>query len=209
MTCDLSTAGNPRPDVSEMVSWTRVRRLMKACLEQHPQCLEPNSANLPETFRVIDVAQRCLIEKAQCGFVALSYVWGQDVDKSTVARKNNIEELRVPGNLSPDKLPQTLEDAIHVCEQLQERYLWIDRLCIIQDDPEDKALQIKAMDKIFSAARFVIVAAYGDGVNFGIRGIGRARWVTQISVDLPEMTATNHVHESMWDVLAVWRKRAW
>jgi hypothetical protein len=125
---------------------------MKACLEEHPQCKHSDSVDLPEGFRVIDVTRRCLIGKSQCDFVALSYVWGPDVDQSSVTCKSNIEELEVPGSLSPARLPQTLEDAIRVCEQLQERYLWIDRLCIIQDDTEDKARQIKAMDKIFSAA---------------------------------------------------------
>jgi hypothetical protein len=192
-----------------MVSWTRIRRLMETCFEQHPQCKHSDSVDLPEGFRVIDVTRRCLIEMSQCDFVALSYVWGEDMDESSVTFKSNIEELEVAGSLSPARLPQTLEDAMRVCEQLQERYLWIDRLCIIQDDTEDKARQIKAMDKIFSAARFVIVAAYGDGVNFGLPGISRPRWVTQMSVDLPEVTVTNCVHENIGEDMAVWRTRAW
>jgi hypothetical protein len=145
---------------------------------------------------------------SQCDFVALSYVWGEGMDESSVTCKSNIEELEVAGSLSPARLPQTLEDAMRVCEQLQERYLWIDRLCIIQDDTEDKARQIKAMDKIFSAARFVIVAAYGDGVNFGLPGISRPRLITQITIDLPAMTVTNHVRDKL-DDMAVWRTRAW
>jgi hypothetical protein len=191
-----------------MVSWTRIRRLMKACLEEHPQCKHSDSVDLPEGFRVIDVTRRCLIEMSQCDFVALSYVWGEGMDESSVTCKSNIEELEVAGSLSPARLPQTLEDAMRVCEQLQERYLWIDRLCIIQDDTEDKARQIKAMDKIFSAARFVIVAAYGDGVNFGLPGISRPRLITQITIDLPAMTVTNHVRDKL-DDMAVWRTRAW
>jgi hypothetical protein len=182
---------------------------MKTCLEEHPYCKDSDSIDLPERLRVIDVTRRCLIEKSQCDFVALSYVWGPDVDQSTVTYKSNVEELEGPGSLSPARLPQTLEDAMRVCEQLQERYLWVDRLCIIQDDTEDKARQIKAMDKIYSAARFVIVAAYGDGVKFGLPGISRPRWVTQMSVDLPEMTVTNCVHENIAEDMAVWRTRAW
>jgi hypothetical protein len=64
------------------------------------------------------------------------------------------------------------------------------------------------MDKIFSAARFVIVAAYGDGVNFGLPGISRPRLITQITIDLPAMTVTNHVRDKL-DDMAVWRTRAW
>jgi hypothetical protein len=192
-----------------MVSWNRVRKLTRACLAQHDQCRYPHHFGLPEKFRVIDVAKRCLTEKSNCDFVALSYVWGQEVNQSMVTSKNSIEELKVPGSLSPDKLPQTLEDAMRVCEQLQERYLWIDRLCIIQDDIDDKAQQIKEMDKIFSAARFVIVTAYGDGVNFGIPGVSRSRWATQTSVDLPGISVTNLVHQNKLDDMAVWQTRAW
>jgi hypothetical protein len=102
-----------------MVSWTRIRRLMKACLEEHPQCKHSDSVDLPEGFRVIDVTRRCLIEMSQCDFVALSYVWGEGMDESSVTCKSNIEELEVAGSLSPARLPQTLEDAMRVCEQLQ------------------------------------------------------------------------------------------
>jgi hypothetical protein len=192
-----------------MVSWNRVRRLMKACFAEHSQCQDSDSTGLPQRFRVIDVAKRCLTETSRSGFAALSYVWGQNANQSMLTCKNNIEELSVPGSLSSDRLPQTLEDAMRVCEQLQERYLWIDRLCIIQDDTEDKARQINVMDKIFSAARFVIVAAYGDGVDFGISGISRPRPKTQMSVDLPAITITNHVHDNDSDRLAVWQTRAW
>jgi hypothetical protein len=53
---------------------------MKTCLEEHPYCKDSDSIDLPERLRVIDVTRRCLIEKSQCDFVALSYVWGPDVD---------------------------------------------------------------------------------------------------------------------------------
>jgi hypothetical protein len=181
--------------------------LLQICVEEHPQCKYSDSPGLPENFRVIDVRNRCLSEKPQDRFAALSYVWGRDVDQYIITCKNNFDELKVAGSLS--RLPQTLEDAISVCEQLQERFLWVDRLCIIQDDTQDKAQQIQAMGKIFSAAHLVIIAAYGDGMHFGIPGISFPRLVTQITVDLPEMTVTNCVHDRRTDCMAVWDTRAW
>jgi hypothetical protein len=32
-------------------------------------------------------------------------------------------------------LPRTISDTITVCKELGIRYLWVDRLCIRQDDP--------------------------------------------------------------------------
>jgi hypothetical protein len=37
-------------------------------------------------------------------------------------------------------LGQTLQDAIKVAHSLGLRFLWVDSLCIIQDDPKDSEL---------------------------------------------------------------------
>ncbi|KAH8758768.1 heterokaryon incompatibility protein-domain-containing protein [Hyaloscypha sp. PMI_1271] len=42
-------------------------------------------------------------------------------------------------------LPQTLRDAFRVTRQLGIRYLWVDALCIIQDDPNDWATEAAKM----------------------------------------------------------------
>jgi hypothetical protein len=39
-------------------------------------------------------------------------------------------------------LPQTLQDAATVCEKLYIRFMWVDALCIVQDDSDDKAQEI-------------------------------------------------------------------
>ncbi|KAH7092560.1 hypothetical protein FB567DRAFT_517449 [Paraphoma chrysanthemicola] len=59
-----------------------------------------------------------------------------------------------------------------VCEQLQERYLWVDKMCIVQDDVNDKNRQINAIGQISSSARLVIIAAHGDEVESGLPGVG-------------------------------------
>jgi len=171
------------------------------------QCQKAVSAQLPKGFRVIDVTNRCIVQKEQCDFVALSYVWGADT--TMITYKDNIGERRCHSSLSKSRMPQTLEDAIQVCQHLQEQYLWIDRLCIIQDDSVDKARQIKSMDAIYSAARFVIMNTHGDGASYGIPGVSRSRHVMQSSVQLPGMTVTNQVRETGNDSLDTWTTRGW
>jgi hypothetical protein len=104
-------------------------------------------------------------------------------------------------------MPQTLEDALRVCEHLQEHYLWIDRLCIIQDDAEDKARQISVMDTIYSAARFAIMNTYGNGATYGIPGISSPRCVVQSTAQLPGMTVTDQVRETGNDFRDTWTTR--
>ena len=54
---------------------------------------------------------------------------------------------------------------------LGQRYLWVDRLCICQDDREVQTKQIDAMGDIYNNAVFTIIAANGWDANHGLRGI--------------------------------------
>ncbi|KAF1916714.1 hypothetical protein BDU57DRAFT_241806 [Ampelomyces quisqualis] len=58
-----------------------------------------------------------------------------------------------------------------VAEALDERYLWVGCLCIIQDDPEELKRSIYGMHHVYSAAKLTIVAAGGDDVNAGLPGL--------------------------------------
>lgn len=56
-------------------------------------------------------------------------------------------------------LSQTIQDAIHVTRKLGIRYLWVDALCIVQDDEASKVKEIDQMGKIYSNATLTISAA--------------------------------------------------
>lgn len=53
----------------------------------------------------------------------------------------------------PEKLPGTIEDAIRLTSSLGYRYLWIDALCIVQDDPiSEKKRHLGRMDAIYNCS---------------------------------------------------------
>ena len=56
------------------------------------------------------------------------------------------------------ELPQTLQHAFRLARLLGIRYLWIDALCIVQDDPEEWELEAAKMGLIYSNAFLVISA---------------------------------------------------
>ncbi|KAJ9504305.1 hypothetical protein H2202_000361 [Exophiala xenobiotica] len=82
----------------------------------------------------------------------------------------------------PKRLPRTIEDAMTLSHLLGYRYLWIDALCIVQDDTiEEKISHLTNMKAIYSQARLTIVAAAGAHVDHGLSGISAARKVKQHS----------------------------
>jgi hypothetical protein len=71
------------------------------------------------------------------------------------------------------QLPATLSDAVAVTRSLGIRYLWMDALCIAQDDDTDKAKEINE-GRIYNNARVTIAAANAPSVQSGfLDGIAR------------------------------------
>ncbi|MCJ1424050.1 hypothetical protein MMC29_001937, partial [Sticta canariensis] len=127
---------------------------------------------MPKSFRLIDVDSDCIVHSVQKPrYVALSYVWGA---ARTLRNVNDIrKDLEVKGSLlkRAKELPNTIKDAISLTRKLGEQYLWVDSLCIIQDDPDDQAQQIAAMDLIYSSAVLTIAAASGDTADAHLAGM--------------------------------------
>ncbi|RSL50987.1 hypothetical protein CEP54_011653 [Fusarium duplospermum] len=73
-----------------------------------------------------------------------------------VATKSNIDELK--RGIDIQRLPRTVVDAIKVASHLSIRYIWVDRLCIIQDDPGDWARESRDMWAVFANALLTISA---------------------------------------------------
>lgn len=101
-------------------------------------------------------------------YVALSHCWGpkssrrlKTTDKSFARRK-----LHIPWA----KIPRTFQDAILFTYRLGVRYLWIDSLCIIQDQKslQDWREESGKMADVYSRAYFTIVAANAPHSNAGL-----------------------------------------
>jgi hypothetical protein len=105
-----------------------------------------------------------------CRFVALSYLWGGTGEEYWTKRAN-LKKRRAQGGLDVSVLPGTILDTIQLVRQLGERYLWIDALCIVQDDPKDKTVQIGVMDLIYGSSAFTIFAAGGTSAHDPLPGI--------------------------------------
>jgi hypothetical protein len=87
-------------------------------------------------------------------YITLSHCWGDILPLCTFKAniKTHLKEIK------NDCLQKTFQDAVRVTRQLGIQYLWIDSLCIIQDDDEDWRREAKNMGKVFASAYCTIAA---------------------------------------------------
>ncbi|KAL8335961.1 hypothetical protein RB601_000009 [Gaeumannomyces tritici] len=97
-------------------------------------------------------------------YACLSYCWGGEQDVKLT--KANIHALQT-NDLDMVTLPLTLRDAIMTAQCLGISYLWIDALCIVQDDEDDKQRELAHMGSIYSRCAVCISAATGESVHDG------------------------------------------
>lgn len=93
-------------------------------------------------------------------FAALSYCWGKPQpgeSESLLTKKANLDDHLVA--ISRGSLPQTLQDAIMVAEKLDIPYIWIDALCIVQDDGEDWVREAAKMTGIYLGSVLTIAVS--------------------------------------------------
>jgi len=147
------------------------RKLLQECATKHSStCPSGLITRLPT--RVLDINSdrnsqglslhiSAVDERAQ--YAALSYCWGPPPHDCCTTRST----LDDPSKFDWEKLPVTIKDAVNVTRDLGIRYLWVDSLCIAQDDEADKSEEIKNMGRIYKNAAVTIAAASTPSVHEG------------------------------------------
>jgi Heterokaryon incompatibility protein (HET) len=121
--------------------------------------------------RVIDVGDLqealdddvCLVDTGSlvlknAPYVALSYRWGGGNHLTTTT-----DTLKARCGCIPFMdMPKTLQDAVTVTRRFGIRYIWIDALCIIQDDENDWSREAAKMGDIYLNA-YCTIAAHAAG----------------------------------------------
>ena len=159
------------------IDFTQVKRWLSTCHHDHGVDCDPATkygfVRRPKNLTVIDVRDKCLVELPEkAHYAALSYVWGGV--QLVHLNSQNKKDLKKPGGLSnnPYKgdIPATIWDALEVTQEIGLRYLWIDSLCIQQDDPVETKHQVTHMHNIFGSAYVTLIAAQGDSAGSGLHG---------------------------------------
>ena len=135
---------------------------MTGCIiEENPQM--PTRVIDVVSFQGDDDARLIHTNGMRGRYIAVSHSWGTVVKAYTTTKtlpslKKKIEYVG---------LPKTFQDAIFIARKLKVHYVWIDSVCIIQDDDEDWKREATTMGLVYERAYLTISASDSPGDHAG------------------------------------------
>jgi hypothetical protein len=176
-TADTITAWKgimPRPSISghplssKALAW--VGALLRNCKEKHMLCTNAHSPRLPKRILAIESTTERginvkLVEshKLYAPYAALSHCWGNEQTCITTLATLGKHKKGIPWG----SIPKTFQDAIKFALKLDIKYLWVDSLCIIQDDISDWDIQSSEMADIYQNSYLTLAATASSGDSQG------------------------------------------
>lgn len=156
--------------------FNQVRSWAEACNRGHPECGNLNwSGNNPtRLLRIISASEVQLVDAREktelIRYTALSYCWGSPDDEQTQRGRTTADNFHARHNQSflIAELPATIRDAIILTQGCGLEYIWVDSVCIIQEDMEDWFTEANRMHEVYANAHFTICAASVDSASAGL-----------------------------------------
>ncbi|KAL5326255.1 hypothetical protein ACEPPN_007393 [Leptodophora sp. 'Broadleaf-Isolate-01'] len=148
-----------RTDNKSLFGFLQARSWIDKCDKTH-SCKPQNQA-LPSRVLVIDESSssgkiQLLETRGFIGrYVALSHCWG--LSHRIVTTKANLNDMK--RGIVVEDLPRTFRDAVVITHLLGIIYLWIDSLCIIQDDAQDWEREAALMGDVYANSYLTIAAS--------------------------------------------------
>ena len=195
----------PEVNINLIKQWTQT------CSVRHDRCHLPAlTRSTEQSIRLVDVQDHRIISATLTEkYAALSYVWGPNM--APCLTRDMMPHCSSIGGLKDMTIPHTVMDAIQLVKCIGMRYLWVDSLCIVQDDDNDKRQQLTMMDSIYNSAELLIVAAAGSDANAGLPGIGSTP--RSVSQTIEKIAGVQFItaQPSVQQVLdwSVWNSRGW
>lgn len=142
--------------------------LVEHCYQHHDCQFQEFKPHLPS--RILDIGedddQIRLVEGdgRRTRYLCLSYCWGGVQPLKTMSQNIADHMASIPWTA----IPKLFQDLIHLARKLCIRYVWIDSLCIIQDDYEDWAKESSKMCQIYENSYLTVSATTAENCNAGL-----------------------------------------
>jgi hypothetical protein len=108
---------------------------------------------------------RTHFQDTNIGYLTLSHRWGHASSDQLLLTAGSSEGFR--NGIAVENIPKTFQDMVEITKRLGFRYLWIDCMCILQDDPEDWRKESAMMGKVYANSRLNIAATWAEDSNQG------------------------------------------
>ena len=159
------------------------KQWLSTCQNGHRRCDEKFDTAGPSRLVELrgDVIKLVLNpeESTRGSYVALSHCWGGSQPLKTTLKSLAGFREQIPAN----DLPRTFSDAIYITRALGFSHIWIDSLCIVQDDALDWEQQSSKMASIYSNAELVLAGVSAGSANEGFLRKPRQSCERTISLD--------------------------
>lgn len=162
------------PSSSSSEAFEFLCQRLEECIREHTLCSNAKTGEMPKRLIHINNGHHATVvettngsKHANATYATLSYCWGGD--QHFKAQRSNLPLLMGNGFLIAS-LPVVLRETIELCRKLGLTYLWIDALCIIQDDQEDWEEESARMGSIYQNAHLTIAAASSASVDMSYLG---------------------------------------
>ena len=161
-------------DSASEITLNTIKEWFRNCDVDHPECCSGSTDAVgfedwkPPT-RLIQIGQTDqdlkLVETKgrPVQYNALSHCWGNRLQIATTACNlaEHLEAIAFPS------LPKTFQDAISITRKLGIEFLWIDSLCIVQDDEIEWSMESERMGSIYQHAYCTIAATAASSSSEG------------------------------------------
>ncbi|KAI3559243.1 hypothetical protein CABS03_07562 [Colletotrichum abscissum] len=141
------------------------RTWLNTCESTHGSYCQPRKGELPKRFidtrpdqplRLVSTTSEVFQQlSAVVRYATLSYCWGTSTPLRTTKATEEDFGVSIPENL----LPKTFRHAIRLVRSLGISYLWIDSLCIVQDDQAEWELEASRMGDFYAGSLITIAAS--------------------------------------------------
>lgn len=181
---------------------------MDSPLSPHPTCNARPNAFLPSRLlEVRDLSNIRLRERGEIqesgigkGYATLSHCWGSS--RSFLTTEESLPRMKKGFCLSEKKLPKTFHDAIMVAYELGIPYLWIDSLCIIQDNTADWNQEASEMAQVYTNSYITIAALNSEDDKHGFLHQRSFRYITLRLISPTGQSATAYLSEGDPDAIS-------